>query len=74
MKQVRWADFKAHAHSILEFPGIRAFSGGGGGHCIPIQESPRGFLGGSVVKNSPTNVGDTGSIPDHGGFHVHWSN
>ena len=25
---------------------------------------PRGFPGGSGVKNPPTNAGDTGSIPD----------
>ena len=28
----------------------------------------RGFPGGSVVKNLPANAGDTGSIPDQGGF------
>ena len=27
------------------------------------RENYRGFLGGSMVKNPPTNAGDTGSIP-----------
>ena len=27
---------------------------------------PKGFPGGSVVKNLPTNVGDVGSIPESG--------
>ena len=30
----------------------------------------RGFPGGSGVKNSPANAGDTGSIPDPGGSDV----
>ena len=34
----------------------------------------RGFPGGSVVKNLPANVGDTGSIPGPGRSHVPWSN
>ena len=29
-----------------------------------------GFPGGSVVKNPPTNAGDTGSIPGLGGSHT----
>ena len=29
-----------------------------------------GFSGGSVVKNPPANVGDTGSIPDLGRSHI----
>ena len=32
-----------------------------------------GFPGGSVVKNPPANVGDTGSIPDPGRSHIPWS-
>ena len=30
----------------------------------------QGFPGGSVVKNPPTNAGDTGSIPGPGGSHM----
>ena len=33
-----------------------------------------GFLGGSVVKNPPSNAGDTDSIPGLGGSHLPWSN
>ena len=34
-----------------------------------------GFSGGSVIKNPPTNAGDTGSIPDLGRSpHAIWSN
>ena len=29
-----------------------------------IRKSLRGFPGGSVVENPPTNAGDMGSIPD----------
>ena len=29
---------------------------------------------GPVVKNSPVNAGDTGSIPGPGRFHIPWSN
>ena len=32
-----------------------------------------GFLGVSVVKNLPANVGDTGSIPSPGRSHMPWS-
>ena len=32
------------------------------------------FPGGLVVKNLPTNAGDTGLIPDPGGFHMLWIN
>ena len=32
------------------------------------------FPGGPVVKNSPANAGDTGSIPGPGGNHRLWSN
>ena len=34
----------------------------------------KGFPGGSVVKNSPANAGDTDSIPDRGRFHMLQSN
>ena len=30
----------------------------------------KGFLGGSVVKNSPANAGDTGLIPSPGRSHM----
>jgi len=32
------------------------------------------FPGGSAVKNLPTDVGDTSSIPGPGRSHVQWSN
>ena len=32
------------------------------------------FPGGTVVKNPPANVGDTGSIPGPGGSHMPQSN
>ena len=34
----------------------------------------RDFPGGTVVKNPPANVGDTGSIPGPGRSHMPWSN
>ena len=30
--------------------------------------------GGPVVKNSPSNAGDTGSVPGLGRFHMPWDN
>ena len=39
-----------------------------------VKPSDRGFPGGSVVKNPPANVGDTGSIPDLGRWHMPRSN
>ena len=33
-------------------------------------EVNRGFPGGSIVKNLPTNAGDMGSIPGSGRFHM----
>ena len=33
-----------------------------------IYSGYRGFLGGSVVKNPPTNAGDMGLIPESGRF------
>ena len=33
-----------------------------------------GFPGGSVAKNLPASVGDTGLIPDPGRSHMPWSN
>ena len=35
-----------------------------------FEEVIQGFSGGSVVKNSPANAGDTGSIPGPGRSHV----
>ena len=32
------------------------------------------FPGGAVVKNLPTNAGDTGSSPGLGRSHMPWSN
>ena len=32
------------------------------------------FLGGSVVRNPPANVGEMSLIPDPGGSHMPWSN
>ena len=37
------------------------------------RENYRGFLGGSVVKNPPTNAGDMVSIPVPRQFHMPWS-
>ena len=34
----------------------------------------RGFPGGAVVENPPTNAGDTGSSPGLGRSHMSWSN
>ena len=34
------------------------------------KEGKWDFPGGPVVKNSPANAGDTGSIPDLGRFHM----
>ena len=39
-----------------------------------IKSSTNGFPGDSLVKNMPANAGDTGSIPDHGRFHMLWNN
>ena len=39
-----------------------------------MKQGGRGFPGGSVVKNPPANVGDTGSIPDLGRSHMMQSN
>ena len=39
-----------------------------------VKLSDQGSPGGSVVKNPPANVGDTGSIPDLGRWHMPWSN
>ena len=40
----------------------------------PQKNSLGGFHGGSVVKNSPTNTGDMGSISDLGISHIWQSN
>ena len=39
------------------------------------QKVRRGcFPGGTVVKNTPANAGDTGSMPGPGRSHMPWSN
>ena len=35
-----------------------------------INQVSQGFLGGSVVKNPPANIGDTGSISGPGRSHM----
>ena len=40
---------------------------------VPQKVKHRVFPGGSVVKNLPSNAVDTGSIPDTGRSHMHWS-
>ena len=35
-----------------------------------LEMQGRGFPGGSVIKNLPANVGDTGPIPDLGRSHM----
>ena len=44
--------------------------------CLPriLRARVRGFPGGSVVQNPPTNAGDKGSIPGPGRSHVPWRN
>ena len=43
--------------------------------CLTLtQRSFRDFPGGAVVKNPPTNAGDTGSSPDPGRSHLPRSN
>ena len=37
---------------------------------VVFKEEVSGFPGGSVVKNSPANTGETGSIPGLGRFHM----
>ena len=41
---------------------------------ILMNKVERGFPGGSVVKNSPANSGNTGLIPDPGRSHMLRSN
>ena len=38
-----------------------------------LQSRKEDFPGDPVVKNSPANAGDMGSIPGPGRFHVLWS-
>ena len=64
-------------YSVCVFAGLGSWEagtvGGGGGappflsfsptgHLRPIREVSEGFSGGSVVKNSPANSGDTSSV------------
>ena len=39
-----------------------------------VKKDPRGFSGGTVVKNLPANAGDTGSSPGLGRSHMPRSN
>ena len=41
---------------------------------IPFKMHLFGFPGGAVVKNTPANAGDMGSIPGPGRSHMPWSN
>ena len=43
-------------------------------HCFTSKDTNQGFPGGPVVKNSPVNIRDTGSIPGPGRSHMLWSN
>ena len=40
---------------------------------IIVKKEIRDFPGGTVVKNPPTNAGDTGSSPGPGRSHMPWS-
>ena len=39
---------------------------GKGKHTFTVKRSLRGFPGGPVVKNTPSNAGDMGSAPGQG--------
>ena len=41
---------------------------------MQIETTVKGFPGGSVVKNSPCNAGDTSLIPDPGTIPMLWGN
>ena len=41
---------------------------------LSFKNKFKGFPGGSVVKNMPSNAGDTSSIPGLGRSHMLWSN
>ena len=49
-------------------------------HLIPVRmaiikkSTNRDFPGGTVVKDLPANLGDTGSSPGPGRSHMLWSN
>ena len=38
--------------------------------CYPVKDAVKDFSGGPVVKNSPANAGDMGSIPGLGRSHI----
>ena len=44
------------------------------GDLLISKKKKLGFLDGSVVKNLPTNAGDTGLITDEGKSHIPWCN
>ena len=52
---------------MLEFKILKEYEG------VQKYREWWGFLGGSVVKNLPANVGDTGSISGPGRSHMPWS-
>ena len=53
--------------SIFKKPGLFLFLLNN----LKTSRSHKGFPGGSVVKDSPANAGDTGSIPDMGRLACH---
>ena len=59
LPSVPWSwrtSFKTHKCLLLTL--------GDGGLMARLKSLPRGFPGGPMVKNPPSNAGDTGSIPD----------
>ena len=44
------------------------------GFLLALEQTARGFPGGTVLKNPPANAGDTGSSPGPGRSHMPWSN
>ena len=45
-----------------------------GSYRTAIKKMSRDFPGGTVDRNPPASVGDTGSIPDPAGSNMPWSN
>ena len=41
---------------------------------MSLENTMLDFLGGTVDRNAPADAGDTGSVPDLGGFHMPQSN
>ena len=70
-----WIPFSLHDHYSIYFfkkvtenihPQILKFS--------RLKNNNKGFPGGTLVKNLPANVGDTGSNPGSGRSHMQRSN